>query len=472
MFPRLRPILDPNRLRLHGRFYIPRSVWERIPKTIPASPADDVPGQLSFDENDGGVLKLHGHFAKWGPPSLPGTGKTLPTVFGSDGHRFCVLYASRNTFSRGVGPRYSRTHYSPREILVFEAGQDFNWDEDPQLFEDVESLRCRAFLVKSKLHLQHWLGGGGVHLDGNRTMVTFERPPSATASEGGTRVDLSFGHDMNNVNDRFGFHVEQAGFLRVAFDQPKPLHGRDGIHQIVRIVHGLVALGTGKSVSIEGVTLEFDRPGSKPIRARLHRRWTENRSASSDPISLQPAIPFTSIGGPQGIVKWVNAAERYWLPMLRVINRWMSPSAYLENKFNDVYVALESTARIQRGITSGSKKMPKMDQVLRELASPSQAEARGTQAGDEGGFARFRRMIGDVGSWSKAMARERSRLVIHPGMDCYSRSGSQELHPLFETAYILAVLCLLSEAGIPSSAGREMCEALSAAGVVEEPMFR
>ena len=80
-------------------------------------------------------------------------------------------------------------------------------------------------------------------------------------------------------------------------------------------------------------------------------------------------------------------------------------------------------------------------------------------------------MIGDVRGWSKAMARERSRLVIHPGMDCYSKSGGQELHPLFETGYMLAVLCLLREAGIPSSAGRDMCKALSAAGVVEEPLY-
>ena len=271
---------------------------------------------------------------------------------------------------------------------------------------------CSGIIVKSKLHLQHWLGEGGVALDADGTKVSLERPPRATASGHGTHVAISFGHDTNSVNSRFGVHIEQATFLRITFDKPRRLHGPDGIHQIVRIVHGLVAIGTGKSVSVENVTLEFDRSGLTPSCAQWYRRWTENPSATADPISLQPVIPFTSMGGPSGIVKWVNAADRFWLPMLRVINRWMSPSTYLENKFNDVYVALESIARIQRGITSG-KRMQNMDQVLRELALPAQAAAAGR------GFARFSRMIGDVRDWSRAMARERSRLVIHPGMDCY-----------------------------------------------------
>lgn len=468
--PELNPILDPNRLSLHGRFHIPRDVWERMPKSIPTAPADNVPGELSFNEADGVVLKLHGHFSRWGPPSLPGSGKAIPTVFGSDGHTFCALYGSHSILSKGIDPLYSQTHYSPREILVFGPGQDFNWSKDPKCLEDFESLRCSGFVLKSKLHLQHWLGQGGVALDADRTKVSFQRLPSSTAFEDGTRVDLSFGHDTNGVNGRFGFHVEQAAFLRITFDRPRPLHGPLGIHQILRILHGLVAVGTGKSVSVENVTLEFDRSGLTPIRARLYRRWAENLSASSDPISLQPVLPFTSIGGLSGIVKWVNAIERYWLPMLRVINRWMSPSAYLENKFNDVYVALESIARIRAGVTSG--KPMKMHLELQRLASTREvATASQVKQHDEAGLGRFRRMIGNARNWSKAMARERSRLVIHPGMDCYSKSGSQELRPLFETGYILAVLCLLREAGIPSAAGREMCKVLSAAGVVEEPLY-
>ncbi len=467
----LKPTLGPNRLRLHGRFEIPRNVWERMPRTIPAVPAENVPGELSFNEDDGVVLKLHGHFSPWGPPSVPGSGKAIPTIFGSDGYSFCVLYGSRGTLSKGVDPLYSQTHYASRELLVFPPVQDFNWDDDPERLEDAESLRCSAIIVKSKLHLQHWIDRGSVVLDADRTKASLNRPPSSTAYENGTRVDLSFGHDTNSVNSRFGLHVEQAAFLRLSFDEPRPLNGPHGIHQIVRIVHGLVAIATGKSVSVENVTLVFDRSDSTPIRARWYRRWTENQVASADPVSLQPVIPFTSIGELSGIVKWVNAADRYWLPMLRVINRWMSPSAYLENKFNDVYVALESIARIRDRITSG-KPMGKMRQVLRDLASALHAhEASQLEPDDESGFTRFHAMVGDVGRWSKAMAMERSRLVIHPGMDCYSKSGSRELHPLFETGYILSVLCLLREAGIPSSAGRKMCEALSAAGVVDEPLY-
>ena len=61
--------------------------------------------------------------------------------------------------------------------------------------------------------------------------------------------------------------------------------------------------------------------------------------------------------------------------------------------------------------------------------------------------------------------------MIHPGMDCYSGTSGLELHPLFETGYILAVLCMLSEAGIAPRAGRELCEALLAATIVTEPLF-
>ena len=448
-----------------------------MPKSIPATQSEPVPGRLTFDERGGAVLKVHGHFSRWGPPAVPGIGQDIPTVFGSDGYSFCVLYASRKTFTSGIDRQYAREHYSPREVLTFAPGQGFNWEGDPQSLEDIESLRATGFTLKSKMHLQHWIGEGwvGPERGGDRTMVRFEPPPSSTYAEAGTRADLSFGHDTEHVNSRFGFHVEQAGFLRIRFDVPRPVVGSNGILQVVRMIHGLVALGIHRSVPVERVTLHFDRADADPLRARLYRRWRENEAASFASIPPQPAIGFDTIGGLQGVVRWINCCEKYWLPILRVVNRWRHPSAYLENKFNDIYVALESFARIKAGIRS-AKSMPAMVEALRALARDEQCSRKGFQAlqsnlSDDESFRRFREIVGDVNAWAKAMARARSGIVIHPGMDCYSGTSGLELHPLFETGYILAVLCMLSEAGIAPRAGRELCEALLAATIVTEPLF-
>lgn len=118
MSPELKPILGPNRLRFHGRFHIPRYVWERMPKTIPATPADNVPCELSFNEADGVVLKLHGQFSRWGPPSVPGSGKAIPTIFGSDGYRLCVLYVKMQHVVAGMVGR--RLMY--RELVAGKRG--------------------------------------------------------------------------------------------------------------------------------------------------------------------------------------------------------------------------------------------------------------------------------------------------------------------------------------------------------------
>ena len=471
------PTLDPNRLDVHGRFYIPKNVWQRLPKSIPSAPGDSVRGRLTFDQSSGAVLKIHGHFSRWGPPAVPGIGQNIPTVLGSDGYSFWALYASRKTFTSGVDPQYAREHYAPQEVLTFAPGQDFNWEEDPRFLEDLEALRTTGITIKSKMHLQHWIGEGGVGREpgGDMTTVRFAPSPSSTYEEAGTRADLSFGHDTESVNSRFGFHVEQAAFLRISFEVPRPVVGSNGILQVARMMHGLVALSLHRSVPIERVTLHFDRADRDPLRARLYRQWRESEGASYASIPPQPAIGFDAIGELQGIVRWINCCEKYWLPILRVINRWRSSSAYLENKFNDVYVALESFARIKAGIRS-AKRMPAMVAALRILARDQQCSGRGLQSlqsslSDDDSFRRFREIVGDVNAWAKAMVRARGSIVIHPGMDGYSGTSGLELYPLFETGYLLTVLCLLNEAGISPSAGVDLCEALLAASVVKEPMW-
>ena len=101
-----------------------------------------------------------------------------------------------------------------------------------------------------------------------------------------------------------------------------------------------------------------------------------------------------------------------------------------------------------------------MDKVLRKLATGWDVGDNAlTRAVREDGFERFAHLVDSVEGWASAMVKERSRLVIHPGHDWHSRSGVRELRPLFETGDVLAVTCLLHEAGIVSGAGRAMCEA-------------
>lgn len=386
------------------------------------------------------------------------------TIHGTSGQRFLALYGCRTTFSVLSDPEHGRAHYAPRDILVVNPGEDFDWDRHSGAFDDIDSLRCTGFTIKSKLHLQHWIGRGSVvgawpSADAQPPRIDIEMPPGISAAEGGTRAELAFGHNWHSVNGRFGCIVEQATVLRISFDEPRRLYGKTGIYHIIRLVHGLVAIAMQKSVPVEHICLRITVDGSSPIHARLYRRWAENGSATADARAPLSPVPFESIGGINGIVKWINAADRYWLPMIRAGSRWLSPTAYLENKFSDVYVALEAIARIRAGVTSGNNQLKDrvggMDKALRKLASGWDDGTDEPKRGrPDDGFERLGRVVGDVEGWARAMVRERSRLVIHPGVDSYSQSGEPELRPLFETGYALAVLCLLDGVGIASAAGR------------------
>ena len=458
-----RPTLDPPTLELHGRFHIPDSVWDRLPSGTPAARTDPVPGELTFNDDGGGSLKVRGHLSRQIPPPL--SGEVIDTIHGDSGPKFVALYGCRRTFIDFGDPQHGRVHYSPREILVVEAVRECDRGWGPGFFDDIDSLLCTGFVIKSKLHLQHWIGNGYVDWQSdNGDTIVLERPARSSVTEDGTTVELSFVYDQEQ--NPFGCVVEQAALLRISFDEPRRLYGKTGIYHIIRLVYGLVAIVAHKSVAVENITLEFTRDGLPPLHARLYRRWAENESASADPASWQRPVSFELIGGLRGIVKWINAADRYWLPMIRVGSRWLSPTAYLESKFSDVYVALEAIARIKLKITSGSNDLKKqvggMDKVLQKLATGwGVGDDLPTRGVRENGFERFAQLVGNVECWASAMVRERSTLVIHPGLDCYSRSGELKLRPLFEKGYVLAVMCLLHEAGIASGAGRAMCETLA-----------
>ncbi len=460
-----RPTLDPPTLELHGRFHIPDSVWDRLPSGTAAARTDPVPGELTFNDDGGGSLKVRGHLSRQIPPPL--SGEVIDTIHGDSGPKFVALYGCRRTFIDFGDPQHGLVHYSPREILVVEAVRECDRGWGPGFFDDTGSLRCTGFTIRSKLHLQHWIGCGYIEpWPADDTGIDLELPPASSVAEAGTNAELSFHHDKDCVNDPFGCVVEQAALLRISFDEPRRLYGKTGIYHIIRLVHGLVAIAAHKSVAVENITLEFTRDGLPPLHARLYRRWAENESASADPASWQRPVSFELIGGLRGIVKWINAADRYWLPMIRVGSRWLSPTAYLESKFSDVYVALEAIARIKLEITSGSNDLKKqvggMDKVLQKLATGwGVGDDLLTRGVREDGFERFAQLVGNVERWASAMVRERSTLVIHPGLDCYSRSGELELRPLFEKGYVLAVMCLLHEVGIASDAGRAMCETLA-----------
>ena len=327
-----RPTLDPPTLELHGQFHIPDSEWDRLPSGTPAARTDPVPGELTFDDDGGASLKVRGHLSRQIPPPL--SGEVIDAIHGDSGPRFVALYGCHRTFIDFGDPQHGRVHYSPREILVVEAVRERDRSWGPEFFDDIDSLRCTGFTIKSKLHLQHWIGRGYVDPWPNGdARIDVELPPASSATEGGTNAQLSFLHDKDRVNNPFGCIVEQAALLRISFDEPRRLYGKTGIYHIIRLIHGLVAIAAHKSAAVENITVEFAGDGLQPIRARLYRRWAENESASADPASWQIPMPFELIGGLRGIVKWINAADRYWLPMIRVGSRWLSPTAYLESKF-------------------------------------------------------------------------------------------------------------------------------------------
>ena len=246
------PTLNPPTLELHGRFHLPDSVWDRLPSGAPAARTDPVPGELTFNHDGGGSLKVRGHLSRQIPPPL--SGEVIDTIHGDGGPTFVALYGCRRTFIDFVDPQHGRVHYSPREILVVGPVRECDRGWGPEFFDDIDSLLCNGFVIKSKLHLQHWIGRG--HIDpwpDDDTGIDLELPPPFSVAEGGTKAELSFHYDKDRVNDRFGCIVEQAAVLRISFDEPRRLYGNTGIYHIIRLVHGLFAIAAHKSVAVENV---------------------------------------------------------------------------------------------------------------------------------------------------------------------------------------------------------------------------
>lgn len=467
----MRPLTpDTPTLDFYGQFHAPNGGAVPVSKGAPDDCDRRLPGELTFSDARGGRLKVFGYLSGQDVPPLHG--EFFDTVHGTNGGTFVALYDCYRTSIDFGDPEYARCQYSPREVLVLRAREiEQGWN--PRLFDKIESLRCTGFSITSKLHMQHWIGQSHVaSYARSEDSFPLRRSSGPPVTEHGTTAELSFVFPQEHTV--FSRSVEQATRLNISFDEPRPLHGPNGIYHLVHLLHGLVAITGRKSVSVEDIALTFTQDGLDPLHAGLHRKWLENDSAHPDPAMWQIPMPFDVIGGLQGIVKWVNAANRYWLPMARVASRWLTPTSYLTSKFADVYSALEAIARIQAGIPSSGNELKRrvggMNKVLERLAQGRSLDKdEESESVRKSAFGSFGQLVGDVKAWAKAMARVRSRLVIHPGVDSYSGSGEADLPRLFETGYALAVMWLLHEAGIGSGAGRAACDVLAGAPNAKPP---
>ena len=342
-------------------------------------------------------------------------------------------------------------------------------------------MRITYFLVNSRLHFQHWIDRGfvGPSSDPRTTPLTIDHPSRSEYSDAGTSAILDFDHNYESTNYRYGYRVEQAALLRIRFDHPRRMSGYDGVVNVIKLVHGLAAIGCHLTIPIERIFLGIQCGSEKPLEAQLMRQWKQNDNVRNvgEIAGRTRLFTFENVRGLKGLVRWTNLADRFALPMLLVVNRWGCSPVYLESRYNEIYVALEAYARI-RAKRSSSSSMPAMDKILRVLArgevSSRHEVITGLQSGlpDNATFREFRGIVGDADKWSKEMTRGRSNVVIHPGVETHRDAQRGQLYPLFESGYLLAVLCLFSEAGISDAAGREMCTQLvKYVQAVEPPLF-
>ena len=397
---------------------------------LAARPDKRVAGRLTFDAKDGTALELSGSFhdprevldkarAQQSGPVRVGLGELL----GLNGPPVRILGNTPDgplTLDGCLGELSS--YHVP---LVFHGAH----------FDEVEPLRFDA--VKFQIcHLAHWVwksGLGGTVVfkrdsqEVEQVRITYTPLEESVADTERGKLTLAFKY--SHRGDRVVEHgIEQHCSLELRF------HDSGSIDEIFEIHDALQALITiGVAAPAPVTSIELSHAGTRhPIQLRA---WTNGTDASDGDTRLidQGKMLFTydAIGGLEGIGQWLKMSKKF-RPVLGVLtSRWYTPQMYDDLHFFYMVTAAEAFERIRRQEQNINFK-----------------EALTTLATDAG--APFQALVGDVNAWAGKVVQTRNNHVVHRGL--HDNLNEEYLFWLTGSVYILVVLCLLRECGLPESA--------------------
>ena len=388
---------------------------------------DKIPGHLTFNTKDGATLQLYGSFHDDGPFSSSGE---AIRIHGYAGGKTLTLEHSLRIHQQIEIPGTERERYHPSIILsgAHTTGQQML---------GFEAVRCRL------RHLEHWVGRTGINTDppsmlasreAGQFTITYSRPDREVVRTESGELDLEFPY--TGRSDLFEARIEQGCRLEMRFPTPSDLQAA---YDFCTALQNIVRLGVDSPAPIASVTLlhpDVVRPltgrGLVDVPIQVYARWGGNHAEGKSRViyPAQMLFTFDDIGGLAGVARWLGISEKYRLVIRRLVSHWYLPEVDSESRFFDSVLAAEVLAK-----TRSSLEGLGLQQWLAQIA---------THAGPGANA-----LVGDVESWATEIRCIRNAMA-HGDFD--GDTDANRLYWLSESLYLLVVISLLREGGVPADA--------------------
>lgn len=423
-------------LEFMGRWWLPEHDQHKVHGTLKWDPVTGGTLQL-HDElrpviwkdnvvSDGTVQKYRNHPTR--------SEKQYPVILGQVAGRARTLL---NSFQLSVreydtGDSIERVHVN--EVL------DGAWFTSP---DDLQADRVVVHLR----HLTTWVDQSGLKVvypgledpttDQYAHITSTLLPALPTNNHDGT---VRFLHRPNSTGD----HVHEVGVIEkwrllIAYPDPRPV---STFIETASDIQDLLSIAAGETADFEKVVIQHPALPALSLAGTpigewrdditYHRRWA-NRSQESDPLSRHDMyFTLDSVGGIDGVGRWLAVSETYRTELGRVMATRYSNTMYLEDRIANVAAALDSFDKVRRNTD------PYVDYVKR-------IEACIALAGQP-----FRDLIvKDPNEWAKTVKETRHDLAHH--RERFRLSGSVGEHLLAEQLFWLFAMCMLRLAQAPGA---------------------
>ena len=249
-------------------------------------------------------------------------------------------------------------------------------------------------------------------------------PPEVAATQTTMgKLELSIGAEFQRtISD---VQITESCSFGIQFSEPMGLQAAVAPLTAIR---DLVTIAIDAPSSVRSMALS--RSGVERDQLELYARLAGgvDGSESVDDFPAGMLFTFDDIGGLDGVAQWLTIAERF-APVVRfLVSHWYFPEAYTQNRFLNIVIAAEALERIRTG-----KQDSPLKQALLQIAA------------DVGGAATA--LVGDIADWADEVVKMRVVDVVHLGLG--GNVDGTRMFILSESVYILVIMSLLRECGVP-----------------------
>ena len=218
--------------------------------------------------------------------------------------------------------------------------------------------------------------------------------------------------------------VEQGCDLEICFAEPT------SIGDVLQVHHALEAL---MSIAVAAPMRVGETRVTTTSRHSLqvHARRVGAGSHSDRPSRIRRGeilFTYSQLGELNGVGRWLTMSKKFWPAIAALMARWDAPDLHPELRFFSMVTAAEAYERVR--LNQQNVNLKRALKKLAEKAGPP-----------------FQSTVGDVNGWATRVVRTRTEHVVHRGLR--GDPHGELLYWLTEALYVLVVLCLLRECGVP-----------------------